>query len=167
MSESAPPPVPANAVGDASQALTPEAIEAILGDFRSWLQQIAAAAPRVRPAAEEGEPIDLHTLLSQFVALRHEVNLQTKAVRAQQELNAETLRQLSQAVEVVRQPLTPVPSADQQAEEERMRPVLKALVDLYDALALAGRQVQRVQEVTLPSLNQMMAAFQILAEPVR
>src|SRR5690242_20414672 len=150
MSESAPSPVPANPVGDASQALTPEAIEAILADFRSWLQQIAVAAPRDRPAAEEGEPIDLHTLVGQFVALRHEVNLQTKAVRAQQELNTETLRQLSQALEVVRQPLAPAPSRDQQAEEEQSRPVLKALVDLYDALALAGRQVQRVQEAILP-----------------
>src|SRR5713226_9158059 len=105
MSESPPPSVPTNAVSDGSKALTPEAIEAVLGDFRLWLQQLAAAAPMARPSAAEAEPIDVHTLLSQFVGLRHEVNLQTRAVRAQQELNAETLRQLGEAVQVLRQPL--------------------------------------------------------------
>ena len=43
---------------------------------------VDGAAPPPPPA----EPVDLHTLLGQFLAVRHEVNLQTKAVRAQQEL---------------------------------------------------------------------------------
>ena len=50
----------------------------------------AAAAPP--PASIEPEPIDLHTLLGQFVALRHEVNLQTKSVRAQQGRTADQAR---------------------------------------------------------------------------
>ncbi len=52
------------------------------------------------PAAEQ---IDLHTLVGQFIALRHDVNLQTKATRVQQELNTESLRQLGQAVDTLRQ----------------------------------------------------------------
>ncbi len=99
------------------------------------------------------------------MALRHEINLQTRAVRAQQELNAETLRQLSQAVESARQPLVMAALADSQAEEERLRPLLKALVDLHDALALAGRQVPRVHEAIMPALDQLLAALQPVAEP--
>ena len=85
MSECPPPDVVENAPVHGAQALTPEAIEAVLADFRDWLHQLAAqpaAAPG--PPGPPAEPIDLHTLLGQFIALRHEVNLQTKASRAQQ-----------------------------------------------------------------------------------
>ena len=40
------------------------------------------------------EPVDLHTLVAQFTALRHEVNLQTKASRAAVEQTAEVLKLL-------------------------------------------------------------------------
>ena len=56
------------------------------------------AAPLPPPAAADGEPIDLHTLLAQFTALRHEVHLQTRAARAQQEQGAETLRQFAETL---------------------------------------------------------------------
>ena len=54
-------------------ALTPERIEAVLADFRSWLSELpsATAPPLTEPAAT----VDLHTLVAQFTALRHEVNL--------------------------------------------------------------------------------------------
>jgi molecular chaperone GrpE len=115
---------------------------------------MASAAPQ--------EGIDLHTLLSQFIALRHEVNLQTKAVRGQQDQNAETLKQLGQALQALRQSQSTEESADQQAQEERLRPLLKALVDLYDALAPAEREVNRVSQAILPALDQLTQ----LAEPV-
>src|SRR5260370_4394884 len=100
---------PSSAVaGDAAvhpqAVLTPEAIEGVLADFRSWLQQLAGAAPPdgVQQApADQAQTIDLHTLLGQFIALRHEVNLQTRAVRAQQEQGAEALRQSSQPLAAV------------------------------------------------------------------
>jgi molecular chaperone GrpE len=89
--------------------------------------------------------------MSQFVALRHEVNLQTKATRAQQEQNAETLRLLSEALEELRDvSATEVPEAD-----EAVRPLLKAMVDIYDALALAQREVKRSQENLLPILDEL------------
>src|SRR5688572_24969382 len=99
MSEPAPPAGAESPAVHDSQALTPEAIESVLADFRAWLQQAATAGPA--PPAPEGP--DLHALLGQFVALRHEVNLQTRATRAQQEQNAEALRQLGQALDVLRQ----------------------------------------------------------------
>jgi molecular chaperone GrpE len=129
-----------------AEALTPEAIEAVLADFRAWLREAAAASP----AAPDVETIDLHTLLAQFTALRHEVHLQTRAARAQQEQGAEALRQLGEALAALQQSQLSARLGEEQARDEAVRPLLKTLVDAYDALALAERAVRRVQE-TLPS----------------
>jgi len=135
--------------------LTPETIEAVLGDFRAWLHQIAAAptGPDGDSRGAEADVLDLHTLLGQFVALRHEVHLQTRATRAQQEQNAESLRQLSQALEMLRQTADSGEQPAQQEQEEQLRPLLKTLVDVYDALSLAAREVQRVRDKVLLSLE--------------
>ena len=131
----------------------------MLADFRNWLLQ-AAAAPNngePNPPAAPAEPVDLHTLLGQFIALRHEVNLQTRATRAQQEQTADALGQLDEALALLRQ--RQEASRDRPLdEEEALRPLLKTLVDLHDALALAGREVQRVETVLLPALDQLTAA---------
>jgi molecular chaperone GrpE len=74
--------------------------------------------------------VDLHTLAAQFTALRHEVNLQTKASRAAVEQTAETIKLLGQ------------PKVDPQ---ETVRPLVKALVDVADALAVALRQVEKAR----------------------
>src|SRR5262249_23516996 len=151
--ESPSPVVAGHAVGNSQEALTPETIETILADLRTWLQQVAAAPPA--PPPRTTEPFDLHTLLEQFIALRHEVNLQTKAVPAQNEQNAETLRQLGEALDLFhRTPAVP-DTATQPSNEELLRPLLKTLVDLYDALHLAAREVQRVHETVLPILDQL------------
>jgi molecular chaperone GrpE len=154
MPESAPPGVPAHAVEHGPEALTPEAIEAVLADFRSWLRRAAgpAGAP---PDDAAAEPVDLHALLGQFIALRHEVNLQTRATRAQQEQNTETLRDLEEALHALKAAQAappPLPEGD-----EAVRPLLKTLVDLYDALALGRRELQRVQESVLPALDRLAA----------
>ncbi len=116
-------------------------------DFRGWLTAAATAGPADEPSASPG--VDLSTLVGQFTALRQEVNLQTRAVRAQQEQNAETLRQLAQAVVAVREPPA-APVWRESSADEGLRPLLKTLVDLYDAAALAGRELRRVQELTAP-----------------
>ena len=92
MSEPAPPSIPEHPPEGNPGPLTPETIERVLADFRRWLEDRPAgeAAPPARP-----EPPDLHTLLGQMIAVRQEVNLQTKAVRAQQELNTESLQLLA------------------------------------------------------------------------
>jgi molecular chaperone GrpE len=160
MPESPPPGVAGDAVGGRQETLTPEAIEAILADFRSWLGSALAPPPPDAEAASEQavEPLDLQTLLSQLVALRHEVNLQTKAVRGQQEQNAETLRQLGQALQTLRQAQNGGDQAEQQAKDELIRPVLKTLVDVHDALWLAEREVRRVTQNVLPELEHLPVA---------
>jgi molecular chaperone GrpE len=136
----------------------PHAIATVLADFRTWLEVVARSGWDAATSASPAEEcIDLHTLLGQFLALRHEVNLQTKATRAQQEQNAETLRRLGDALEALQEAPGPTDEAAE-PEQELLRPLLKTLVDLYDALALAGREVQRIRQTTLPTLDLLTAA---------
>jgi molecular chaperone GrpE len=158
MSECPPPGVAEGARGGGAQALTPDAVAAVLADFEAWLREFASAPPAAEAAPAPA--MDLHTLLGGLVALRHEVNLQTRATRAQQEQSAETLRQLTEALEALRQ-------APQPSQEDAIRPLLKTLVDLYDALALAEREVRRVQEAVLPALGALLAALAPAALPRR
>ena len=137
MSEGPPQGVAQGDADGRAEALTPQRVEGVLADFRAWLRE-AAAPP---PAAPDAEAIDLHTLLAQFTALRHEVHLQTRAARAQQEQGAEALRQLGEAVAASQQSRL----GEEQARDEALRPLLKALVDVYDNLALAEREVRRAE----------------------
>lgn len=146
-------------------------MNAILADFRDWLTALTTTPEEPAPLAgasglygankpdapARGETIDLHTLLGQFLAVRQEVNLQTRAVRAQQEQNAETLRQLTAALDALQQRQAREDEAQQQAIEEVLRPLLKTLIDLYDALSLAGREVARMRDTVQPSLEQLAA----------
>jgi molecular chaperone GrpE len=173
MPDQAPPIVPGDAaVGPAQEGLTPDRVEAVLADFRSWLEYTASAtAPTTAP-----QPPDLHTLLSQFVALRHEVNLQTKASRTQQEQNVEALKQLGNALELLQRQQEGRAAAEDQSREEQLRPLLKTLVDLYDALSLARREVQRTQEALgtaleklapLPAEEEMEPALSVATPPAQ
>ncbi len=173
MSERTSSGVPENAAVHRAQALTPEDIEAVLADFRSWLQQIAERAepsndlPLPQAPGEQLELMDLHTLLGQLVALRHEVNLQTKATRSQQEQTSEAVQQLGQAVEVLRQARAASVQEDQVTRDDRLRPLLKTLVDLHDALSLAGREVQRLREEILPSLARVTIPDEVTVPKVQ
>jgi molecular chaperone GrpE len=111
-----------------------EDIERILADFRAWLE--------TQPE-EPAEPlaIDLTTIVREFTALRHEVNLQTRASRTQLEQNAELLAELRQATE---------PDDDTDAEPEPDRPLMKALVEARDALGLAREQLERTLKTPPP-----------------
>ncbi len=97
----------------------PADIEAVITDFRAWLEVRPAGA--VAPVPER---VDLFTLVGQFTALRHEVNLQTKAARAAVELAGEARRG---------------PAADPDA---LARPLVKALIDIADALRLGLAEVE-------------------------
>jgi molecular chaperone GrpE len=154
MSESAPPGLIDNAPVGPAPALTPEAIASVLADFQTWIAA-TVQTPEPEPPAANAEPVDLHTLLSQFIALRHEVNLQTRAVRTQQELNAETLRQLTETLEAL-ETAQNTPPAQQTKDDEDARPLLKTLVDLHDALTVAGREIGRVEETVVPLLQKVV-----------
>jgi molecular chaperone GrpE len=131
--------------------LTPEGIEIVLADFRAWLTDLAAGTVS-EPEPQLDEPLDLHALFGQFTALRHEVNLQTRAVRAQQEQNAETLQRLREAVEVVHQA-----AADETDDDGPTRTMLKSLVEVADALALAKQEVERLAQTADSSLHPIRA----------
>lgn len=132
--------------------MTVPEIDALLAGFRDWLVQIVAASETMDknidfpPAPDEREAPDLHEFLSQLIALRHEVNLQTRATRTQQEQNAETLGRLAETVALLEKSQDEDDEPDPQAQTEPLRPLLKTLVDAHDALALARREVQRVQD---------------------
>lgn len=111
-------------------------IDRLLADFRLWLEELnapVAADSTAQPA------VDLFTLVAQFTALRHEVNMQTRAVRAAVEQNAEVVKQLT-AVE------PPDPS-------DALRPVAKAVIDIADALSLSLRQMEKFDETAGPLLQ--------------
>lgn len=147
MHEFAVPGSPGEAGGNGAVAmnspLSDDTIERILADFREWLRQ----AP---PPAEEAptETVDLAAVVRQFAALRQEVNLQTRASRSQLEQNAQTLEKLSQAIDH---------RHGEDAEEEHggeaddaIRPVLKAMLDVRDALTLAQKHVGKSREAETP-----------------
>jgi molecular chaperone GrpE len=144
--------------------LTPEGIEQVLAEFRSWLQS-AAAVPANGELAPPGPAVDLHTLLGQFLALRHEVNLQTRATRNQQEQNVEALRLLGEALEELRYEREAEGAPESQDGEDQVRPLLKTLVDLYDALALGAREIKRGEETLGPLLDEVNETLEPPAEP--
>jgi molecular chaperone GrpE len=135
MSDAASPIRTAEPLVDAADGgtLSAEAIEVILADFRAWLHNLAA----VPTPTDEPSAVDLFMLVSQFTALRHEINLQTKSARSALEQNGEALAELRGAVEELRERPT---------MEDDLTPLLKAIVDVYDNLALALRQVMKQRE---------------------
>lgn len=165
MSEFSPPPIPACAAESDARPLSPEKIEIVLNYFRAWYQEFGAV--RCEPPAPAASPPDLHTLLGQFIAQRHEVNLQTRAVRSQQEQNAETLRQLSAALEAVQHARRQVAETSAAALEEQLRPLLKSFVDVFDALSLAQRESERGQPAVGTTLEQLVELTEKVAETQR
>ncbi|MGF1578432.1 MAG: nucleotide exchange factor GrpE [Gemmataceae bacterium] len=129
--------------------VSPEMVENVLGTFRNWLTEMAPASSETALPAEEGP--DLYAVLEHFTALRHEINLQTKAVRAQQEQNAQTLGEFGQALETLKGQST----QQDGGEDDEARPLLQTIVGLYDSLTLAAREVRRVQDATLPELKKL------------
>jgi hypothetical protein len=175
MSESASPSLAHDTSVDSAPALNPEMIRSILADFQEWLTSAAIPASQSAPAPDEN-PVDLHALIGQFVALRHEVNLQTRATRTQQEQSSETLRQLTAALEALerREIATPQPAPTN--GEDTIAPLLKTLIELHDALSVGGHELVRVQEAVAPQLKQIadlaapnpaIAALRQSAPPVR
>ena len=145
MSDAAPPvrsePTP-DGRGPAAP-LTPDRIDAVLADFRGWLTNLASGGSE--PSQAPPPSVDLFTLVAQFTALRHEVNLQTKAARAATEQAAEALKHLAQ-------PPKPADPADAD------RPWVKTLIDVADALAIGLRQVETVIGQAMRAVGQLMPA---------
>lgn len=116
----------------------------MLADFRGWL--LALTEP---PPAPDAIPpaVDLATVVGQFTALRHDVNLQTKAVRAATE-------QTSAGLATV---LAKLPDPDEEPAPD-IEPLLKAVIDIADALLTAHRQIQKTMDLVEPLVNELDAA---------
>jgi molecular chaperone GrpE len=137
MQESPPPRLAGETDRNGVVALTGDAIESILADFRAWLTHL----PEAPAPADDAESVDLASLIRHFTALRQEVHLQTRASRSQMEQNAQAIEKLGEALNQLRQPANdPVDTA---------RPLLKSLIDVRDALALAQKQVSKSRALPL------------------
>jgi molecular chaperone GrpE len=108
--------------------------EALLAQFRDWLQSARAEAESeadpLGPDAPLPGAFGLDRLVEEFTALRHEVKLQTKSARGLQEQAEALLPALSQAAEQFRS----VEPREKQAAFEAARPLAEALADLDEAL---------------------------------
>lgn len=100
----------------------------MLADFRGWLLELLAPPP----PADEPPAVDLASVVAQVTALRHEVNLQTKASRAAVEQTAEALKLAA----------APPPATD---IDEAVRPLVKTVIDIADALAVSAKQVEKAR----------------------
>jgi molecular chaperone GrpE len=116
----------------------------VLADFRRWLEEVATSEPEAlatgRAAvahASGSDVVDLATVVGAFTALRHEVNLQTKATRAQSE-------QFAQALEALRQPAQP-------NDDAAIRPLVKALTEAYGTLTRTTTEIDRLRQTTAES----------------
>jgi molecular chaperone GrpE len=110
--------------------LTPQNIDAVLADFRRWLEALTTDASRTVAYASGSDGVDLATLVGAFTALRHEVNLQTKSTRAQSE-------QFSEALAALKSPV---------ATDDSMRPLVSAIIDAHDTLTRTTAEIERLRE---------------------
>lgn len=122
----------------------------MLADFRRWLEELADA-PDNSPSVTHGglNEVDLATLVAAFTALRHEVNLQTKATRAQSE-------QFAQAVESLKRP----------TNEDAARPLVAALAEAFDTLTRTAAEVERLRDSKGPPPSFWQRLFGRRTEPV-
>lgn len=131
----------------------------VLAEFRTWLLENPIPEP-------DAEAITLDRVLEQFTALRQEVNLQTKASRAQLEQNSKTLQNLDEALEELRQRDTSEEELERQ-EEERLRPLLKSVIEVHDHLLRANRETQKVRDTLTPLLADLTQSLQPAPPPVK
>lgn len=150
--------------------MTAEEIDRLLDEFRAWLTDASLLLPEefakgedqaalAEHAAALPEPLDLHTLLAQFVALRHEVNLQTKICRAQIDQQTEALKSLEQGRAQLEKQQQAAAERALELQDARLRPLLKTLIELHDALALARRELERLRATIEPDLNLLRQAL--------
>ncbi len=127
-------------------------VDAVLADFRTWLEELT----EVPEVCDEPESIDLHEVVSQFTALRHEINLQTKAARSALEQNGTAVDRLGEALTALR---------SKPSDDSVVKPLLKAVVDVYDNLAIAVRQAERQRAAIDAPLDELTSATEIPAPP--
>lgn len=119
--------------------------EGIVEEFRHWTQEHVEQAEAILTERSR-TPLDAAAIVAQFTALRQEVNLQTKNSRSQLEQNAQALDQLARAAQTMREQHQRLREENTAALDDKLRPFVKGLVDARDALALAERNVRKIQD---------------------
>ncbi len=127
------------------EIVTVDPVDELLADFRAWL-----IATQAEPSAPATASLDVATVVQQFIALRQEINLQTKATRAQQEQAGQALGLLQQALEAVKRQESQAHESARNSVDEAVRPLLKTLIDAHDALSLAQRGLERIEQQPQP-----------------
>jgi molecular chaperone GrpE len=154
MPEHAPPnSAETTAFGDRS-ILTPESIDGVLLDFGDWLRQAAVRVATGEPLPAPASEFSWQSLVAEFTALRQEVHLQTRNSRTQLEQNATALEQLDTALDTLDQGRKRELESSAGQAAEAAKPLLKTLVDVFDALALAKREVERVRSALAKLLDE-------------
>jgi len=127
-----------------------------------------AALPSEAPQPP-ADSVDLFTLVGQFTALRQEVNLQTRAVRSQQEQNAESLRHTAETFQSLRQAQQLINAQEAEARLQQIdaavQPLLKALVDVADSQLLTIRELTRAVQTVKDLLPERRPAADSLPQP--
>ena len=112
--------------------MSPEETESALANFREWAAEWAGLPETDFP----DPPADFAALVGGFTALRHEVNLQTKSARSAGEQAAEAIKLFTERVA----------AAKDEPATDSTRPLIKALVNVYDQLALAAQGVEKSRQ---------------------
>jgi hypothetical protein len=114
-------------------------LSGLLDGFEAWLRTQPPLGP---PSPADGP--DLTTLLREFLAVRQEITLLTRATRTQQEQNAATLQELAGALATLQ---------NRTAESGTPRDELKGLLEVRDALGRAEGEIQK----SLANVEQVLA----------
>jgi len=120
-------------------------VDAALADFRAWFAEWNGLAETAFP----DPAVDFSAVVGGFTALRQEVNLQTKATRTAVEQNADALKLLHDR---------PTGSKAEPATDTA-RPFIKAVIDVYDQLALAARGVEKQRNLPLANPSVLSRLF--------
>lgn len=117
-----------------TEPLTPERVEAILADFRRWVLESVPTEPAEVPAPD----FSWSKLVEQLVAVRHEVQIQTRVLRQQQEQLTEVLNRGSP-----RPSEAPV-RIDSFGAPDSVRAFVDSLIEMAEVSGRALTEIQRV-----------------------
>lgn len=145
MSHDETPKVTEDTLGQSRPQLEEMDVEEILNAFRQWITQHAQNSNEELDTfgSHASEGPDLFTLLSNFVSLKQEIHLQTRSTRSQQEQSNKILEHLEETLEKLS-------SNNDPRNDKHVRNTLKTLIETYDALALAKKEVVRMADQLLP-----------------
>ena len=158
-----------------------DAQEALLGQFRTYLEEIATGEGPEEPSAT----VDLYTLLGELTALKNEVRIESRQVKGALDHFRSLVEPLQTGNTALRGEITHLRDVQRQAVRESVRPLLLELLELRDRMAAAlvfksappvpfwqrffMKEQQEIvqawrvgQEMTLNRLDQLLASQEVV-----